>query len=1337
MFGYVPGDKFSIWFWDKTTTYELFQESISADYASDDRLIDAIGYAENGVDHVYFTDFYNEPRKIRCVIPAGYAPNFLTPDDISVTRLGANGKVVLDSIVENLGSLLSGSYQFTYRMVDPETKTLTKWGALTNPIHVYTERNLPGSVEPPQSAVGMPTTFGIVLNIEPTQRELDRFEYFQIAVIEHVGSVTNLIASLLPITPVSDLTGFEYKANTKIGQIPVDEIVTNHAPIETVKTLSVAQKTLIGGNVKYKNLEYESDPTIVGGEVITATTDSTDLYSDHEFSSTKRGYFRDEVYRFGVTYFDEKGNNWPVKVLDLSSVTDNIIGQVDTAPKQLFANNLFSSAPTVGWSAIVDDFSWFSGQPGTAGVFYSPNGAGEKSDILYQGVTLSPTATNHRLRANTRKAVSPDTFRGVVQLRLAFIDGGVVQSTQLVSQYTIGSIEISLIDTLNPLIIPPGTDAIGFYLEVVSVSVMGTINVEIDEISLFETEPDPVSQSTPDIKFPGRDHSSGKYTLFNSNGRIQTLGLKIEGLDNHPKGAVGFEIVRVPRIKDIQFQSPVVPMTLIQGIGAKNSYPSEPRDITGVPLSYPDAQPMVQEDIYVPRNFFYPEMRNFERDTDGSGELVVTNTYEFSQLFPSQSMYDENKYQFVGTEKLDLVDYAALRLFHNDDTPSGFTAGDSIDTECSGTFYAVRDGDYYFDSAHTGKTGLPEVDISDYEMFDNFDDGASVAGASVMRYENLQSKNPEYATKPEVMRSAVIKHNRLTLPESMVFRNVTFGNRIAGYKITTTGSISYENTITNNYLFKYPGYSASEFVNKIAIANVRLGLSDYRYGNKEDNHEFISTGTRYYFSDQELSNIAADLPAPVDVEVWGGDCFVGPQIFKISDSNYLLSYLNKSVSLAADDIIKYKYFYHYPRKLSPSFPITINAALKMPLGVRAAAQYVQVVLESEYNAEILPNNGFEVEDVNGIPVYHDGKSAAYRLPMSYKYNLNLSKQNDQKRYLPKPQYGFEQDDFQARLVYSDPKIYNSSEQGFDVFRVLNFLDLEEKGGAITKLALSADNLYAIQERHITYLPVGQTQIEQTDANTLQVGTSSFFGRPILLDTTHGSQHLAGIAETGSVIYVPDARNRQVLVVSGQEVVPISDKKNLKEFSDFFKNPIPEKDLIGVYHPTRGTYWLYDGNIAQVWNEKVSLWTSAHEMDGTLARGISLNGDLCLLGTDGKVYQMYEGQPNDFFGTVVVPRVTFVVNPEDPVAKVFDNVAINSTSPLATMDLEVVNDTGTQTILGTIIAAMKEGVIVVKTLLYNNSRLRGNRMSTTIKWADTIATVSAVLTRYRRSSRTPF
>src|SRR5690606_31223441 len=277
----------------------------------------------------------------------------------------------------------------------------------------------------------------------------------------------------------------------------------------------------------------------------------------------------------------------------------------------------------------------------------------------------------------------------------------------------------------------------------------------------------------------------------------------------------------------------------------------------------------------------------------------------------------------------------------------------------------------------------------------------------------------------------------------------------------------------------------------------------------------------------------------------------------------------------------------------------------------------------------------------------------------------------------------------------------------------------------------------IQERHITYLPVGQTQIEQTDANTLQVGTSSFFGRPILMDTTHGSQHMAAISETGSTIYVPDARNRQVLAVSGREVVPISDKKNLKEFSDFFESPIPEKDLISVYHPTRGTYWLYDGEIAQVWNEKVSLWTSAHEMDGTLARGISLNGDLCLLGTDGKVYQMYEGQPNDFFGTIVVPRATFVVNPEDPVAKVFDNVAINSTSPLATMDLEVVNDTGTQTILGTIIAAMKEDVIVVKSLLYNNSRLRGNRMSTTIKWADTIATVSAVLTRYRRSSRTPF
>src|SRR5690606_25136350 len=162
-------------------------------------------------------------------------------------------------------------------------------------------------------------------------------------------------------------------------------------------------------------------------------------------------------------------------------------------------------------------------------------------------------------------------------------------------------------------------------------------------------------------------------------------------------------------------------------------------------------------------------------------------------------------------------------------------------------------------------------------------------------------------------------------------------------------------------------------------------------------------------------------------------------------------------------------------------------------------------------------------------------------------------------------------------------------------------------------------------------------------------------------------------------------------VSGREVVPISDKKNLKEFSDFFESPIPEKDLISVYHPTRGTYWLYDGEIAQVWNEKVSLWTSTHEMDGTLARGISLNGDLCLLGTDCNVYQLYECQSKLFIGSIVVARATLVVNPENSIGKVFDRVGINSNYPLSTRDLDVVNETSSQTILSKNLAAIKEGL----------------------------------------------
>lgn len=75
-----------------------------------------------------------------------------------------------------------------------------------------------------------------------------------------------------------------------------------------------------------------------------------------------------------------------------------------------------------------------------------------------------------------------------------------------------------------------------------------------------------------------------KFTLFDEDQDINAIGLRLEGITNHPEWAVGYEIVRGERIKNILGQSPHIP--LIGAQGSPTSYRLEQIvDFKGDPLN--------------------------------------------------------------------------------------------------------------------------------------------------------------------------------------------------------------------------------------------------------------------------------------------------------------------------------------------------------------------------------------------------------------------------------------------------------------------------------------------------------------------------------------------------------------------------------------------------------------------------------------------------------------------------------------------------------------------------------------------------------------------------------
>lgn len=1185
----IDGTTFKIQSYDtvNATLYSLFSETVPGDYASTVKDVDAATYPENGTDIVYFTDNYNELRYLKCEIPDSYSANFLTAYDLSLLRKGANG--VITSTVDAGGTLLSGTYQFSYRMADPTNKRFTKWSTLTNPIHVYDKAN---STTPVYSGIGLITNRKITLTITPSDEELDNFGHLQVAVVENIGPTDPISASLLEVEEISGSSlSYDYKSNSRIGTIPLEDIVVDLAQISTVKTLNVKDNRLFAGNVTYTSLEMDNGtPAITSGTVITEASSGVDSFSSDDFASNYKGYWRGEVYRYGVVYEDEHGNKSPVQPLDLSTVTGNAI--------------------------------------------------------------------------------------------------------------------------------TPGLT---------------------------------------DLKFPDRTNAS--YTLFNASGYLQSLGLRLTGLNNHPSWARKLEIVRVDRrgrFKNILFQTPIIPMSKVHGIGALDSYPTIiSYNTSGGEKTVDNATPMTAGHTLVPKNLFFPEYREIIKVTSATltGEIVgeveynfgggvALNACEYSMIFPSDSMYNGNiPFVYSGAEKIDFVDIALVKLSFNENNPTKSVAvisGDDVNTNISGTFYATADNQYYFNYGHA-KSALSTSNrpLTDYEFFDNFGTTDSLGGKSVMDYNALQTGGVDLGYKPTIQRSAVVRIGGGAVADPVatttVFSAATWNTRSSGGAITSaSGTLVYETSMTNTYINEYSAFSEdSSYINLIAIANVKLGLGDDRYGEATDLQEYVSTGCVYTFSDAEVATLEGGGDVVLgDLDVWGGDCFVSAHTFKVTDSSYSIVNQpkhNGAAQTGTDLLSKWN---------NTLFEdLSDTTTLSMPVAVENAAQYVQVILESEYNGGVR-----EVDILEGssaaIPVMTGSVDTA-RTPLTYRYNLNLNKNNSQKIYVTKPQFSFEQNEFGARVIYSDLKIYNSDQAGFDIFRVGNIHDLEEKYRPITKLALAGNQLYSIHEQGVIYLPTGEGQIEQADGGVLAVRSGEVIGKPIIIDSERGGQHLRGIVETGNVIYIPDNRNKSVYLLAGQQLQAIT-KDNETIFRSFFSTM--KDSLVGVYDPVRKEFWIADGTDCHVFNEG-GFWVSNYTLN--LKGSASTNQKLYVIGlngTDTSVYSYYTGAVGQLCGASVESDVTFAVNPAPDFSKTFDNLMVNASERLSGAEFAVLRESslGNQTGTSSLDATSIEGNWRIKDPRdASGARLRGMFLQVTLTWKATQSALRTAWTKYRLSSRTPW
>jgi hypothetical protein len=862
------------------------------------------------------------------------------------------------------------------------------------------------------------------------------------------------------------------------------------------------------------------------------------------------------------------------------------------------------------------------------------------------------------------------------------------------------------------------------------------------------------------------------FTLLDSSNNTTNLNLSLT-IDNHPSWARGFVILRAKRKARIKFQTPFVPSSLIEGVDVIGNYPTLIAESDGAggasAKDIPGATPMNPVGTHVPKNYFFPIKRDYIKVVNNDsgiglqkGEVkaaAVTQTTSSNKIwfvFPP-NVYNTGiatpYYTHVDGDKFETIDFAFLRLkyesFQDNDVNGTIVEtniGNFLDTSVSGTFYATQKGDYYYSTSTSRPTPVfPNQDersgkIISYKELSNLGEGTQIGGNSVGEFVNLTTGGVTYNTSPNNQAMGMVQLDINKFDSTYYARPFTYQIISAsGSDINSNFFELTEGEQSNTFTPNKSGWGTGSHVSLVDIVNIVTEQGDDRYGDPEDLHDMVFTGASYSFTSSERAAIEIDGTSPITLSVAGGDCYTSIHQFKLTDSHYGMLNIEKTgagTQLSEGDLLKRweKSYYNVFDDGGSSG----KGVMCMPVPYRNCSQVLAIVLESEVNGAILAPRVYPIE--NGVQ-FEDDNEYNLRTPFTYIYNANYSNQSNQKAFIP-----FDPDEtivtqFKSRGLFSDQKIYNTFEEGFDIFRTSSTFDLEETYGGITKLVLSGDELYALQEKATVYLPVDAQITETADGQVISLRSSVTVDIPRYISRQYGCQHIKGVSQIDSAIFFPDNFNKAVLRFEGGQLNLISEVGMIKNFQSLMEAQIDEQYLLGIYDNKRRQYWMVstepDNLHCWIWDDRLKCWISDYEFP-SLQGGVYTQDEVYLLGGELNLWKMYSGDYNNLMDTTVTPRVEFSINPEFEIAKTFDDLVIYSSDELATADMETMLDSGTnQQVLGMILDVNREGNYRIPTLRDSNSgRLRGLRALLTLYWNTTNNKVSlnSVATKYRDSQR---
>lgn len=181
-------------------------------------------------------------------------------------------------------------------------------------------------------------------------------------------------------------------------------------------------------------------------------------------------------------------------------------------------------------------------------------------------------------------------------------------------------------------------------------------------------------------------------------------------------------------------------------------------------------------------------------------------------------------------------------------------------------------------------------------------------------------------------------------------------------------------------------------------------------------------------------------------------------------------------------------------------------------------------------------------------------SANAKILSMYSYNDLYSKENVDVTYFIKPLNINSSLVNDIRSYLSEVKINGELRDSWTNFGINNYYDVDDYG-PINEIVNWKDTVFFIQDRAVGVFAINREAIVTTTDNVpTKLGTGQGFGKHQYISKEHGSIHQYGVKTTDNGIYLFDAINRKLWLVTGNDA-PLSEIEGIHSYINLLPNGV--------------------------------------------------------------------------------------------------------------------------------------------------------------------------------------